>query len=120
MRWRGPTAIVNNKPILSSEGLLHKDYNGKCSVEKIILAVSLRGLACGVYEVSINPVVQSIPRLIVTNLIRDNRILFRMPWKTVDYASSEKIYYIYFNYFESRRESPLNINIVSLFSATFL
>jgi hypothetical protein len=26
MRWRGPAAIVNNKPILSSERMLHKDY----------------------------------------------------------------------------------------------
>jgi hypothetical protein len=34
-RWRGPAAIVNGRPILSSEDMLRKDYNRKCSVEKI-------------------------------------------------------------------------------------
>jgi hypothetical protein len=38
------TAIVNNKPILSSERMLHKDYGYKCSVGKKILVVSLKGL----------------------------------------------------------------------------
>jgi hypothetical protein len=28
-----PAAIVNERPILSSERKLHKDYNRKCSVE---------------------------------------------------------------------------------------
>jgi hypothetical protein len=43
MRWRGPAAIVNDKPILSSEMMLHKDYDSRCSIEKI-LAGSLKGL----------------------------------------------------------------------------
>jgi hypothetical protein len=34
LRWRGPAAIVNDKPILSSERVLHKDYTRKCSVGK--------------------------------------------------------------------------------------
>jgi hypothetical protein len=34
MRWRGPAAIVNDKPILSSESMLHKDYDRRCSIEK--------------------------------------------------------------------------------------
>jgi hypothetical protein len=37
LRWREPTAIVNDRPILSSERMLHKDYNGKCSVEKVLV-----------------------------------------------------------------------------------
>jgi hypothetical protein len=45
LRWRGPAAIVNYRPMLSSEKLLHKDYNRKCSVGKIkLLVVSLKGL----------------------------------------------------------------------------
>jgi hypothetical protein len=36
-------AIVNNRPILSSERMLHKDYESKYSVEKM-LVVSLKGL----------------------------------------------------------------------------
>jgi hypothetical protein len=42
MRWRGPAAIV--KPILSSVRILYKDYDRRCSIEKKILAVSLKGL----------------------------------------------------------------------------
>jgi hypothetical protein len=34
LRWRGPAAIVNDRSILSSERMLHKDYNRKCSVGK--------------------------------------------------------------------------------------
>jgi hypothetical protein len=46
MRWRGPAAIVNDRPILSSERMLYKDYDRRCSIErKKILAVSLKGLA---------------------------------------------------------------------------
>jgi hypothetical protein len=44
MRWRRPAAIVNGRPILSSERMLHKNYDLKCSVEKEILALSLKGL----------------------------------------------------------------------------
>jgi hypothetical protein len=36
MFWRGPAAIVNYRPILSSVRLLHKDYESKWSVEKQI------------------------------------------------------------------------------------
>jgi hypothetical protein len=44
MRWRGPAAIVNDTPILSSEGMLYKDYDGMCSIEKKILSVSFKAL----------------------------------------------------------------------------
>jgi hypothetical protein len=44
MRWRGPATIVNDRPILSSERMLYKDYDSRCSVEKKNLAVSLKGL----------------------------------------------------------------------------
>jgi hypothetical protein len=30
----GPAEIVKDRPILSSERMLHKDYDIKCSVEK--------------------------------------------------------------------------------------
>jgi hypothetical protein len=33
LHWRGPAAIVNYRPITSSEGMLHKDYDRKCSHE---------------------------------------------------------------------------------------
>jgi hypothetical protein len=35
MRWRGPAAIVNDRPILSLERMLCKDYDCRCSIEKI-------------------------------------------------------------------------------------
>jgi hypothetical protein len=44
MRWREPAAIVNDRPILSSERMLYKDYDRRCSVGKKILAVGLKGL----------------------------------------------------------------------------
>jgi hypothetical protein len=28
--WRGPAAIVNDRPILSSERMLHTDYDREC------------------------------------------------------------------------------------------
>jgi hypothetical protein len=34
LRCRGPAAIVNDRPILSSERMLRKDYNRTYSVEK--------------------------------------------------------------------------------------
>jgi hypothetical protein len=34
LRWRGPVAIINDRSILSSDRMLHKDYNRKRSVEK--------------------------------------------------------------------------------------
>jgi hypothetical protein len=39
-----PVAIVNDRPILLSEGMLHKNYNHKCSVETKMLVVGLKGL----------------------------------------------------------------------------
>jgi hypothetical protein len=45
MRWRGPEAIVNDRPILSDERMLRKDYDRKCSIEKKYLAVSLKRLS---------------------------------------------------------------------------
>jgi hypothetical protein len=42
--WRGPAAIVNDRLILSSERMLHRDYNHKCSVDKKILVMGLKGL----------------------------------------------------------------------------
>jgi hypothetical protein len=44
MRWRGPAAIVNDRPILSSERILYKDYDCRCSFEKKILVVGVKGL----------------------------------------------------------------------------
>jgi hypothetical protein len=35
MGWRRPASIVNDKPILSWERILHKDYDRKCSIENI-------------------------------------------------------------------------------------
>jgi hypothetical protein len=37
------TAVVNDRPILSSKRMLNKDYNRKYSVEKNMLVVSLKG-----------------------------------------------------------------------------
>jgi hypothetical protein len=34
LRWPGPAVIVSDRPILSSEKKLHKDYASKASVEK--------------------------------------------------------------------------------------
>jgi hypothetical protein len=34
MRWRGPAAVVNDRPILSSERKLNKEYDRRCSFEK--------------------------------------------------------------------------------------
>jgi hypothetical protein len=39
-----PAAIVKYRPILSSEKILHKDYESKYSVEKKLLVVSHKGL----------------------------------------------------------------------------
>jgi hypothetical protein len=44
LHWLGPAAIVNNRPILSSESMLHKEYEIKYSVENNFLAVILKGL----------------------------------------------------------------------------
>jgi hypothetical protein len=42
--WRGPATVVNDRPILLLQGMLHKDYENKCSVGKELLAVSLSEL----------------------------------------------------------------------------
>jgi hypothetical protein len=34
MRWRGPSEIVNDITILSSEMMLYKDYDSKYSIKK--------------------------------------------------------------------------------------
>jgi hypothetical protein len=34
MRWRGPAAILNDERILSSERMLYKDYDCRCSIER--------------------------------------------------------------------------------------
>jgi hypothetical protein len=44
MRWRGPAAVANYRPMLSLEGMLYEDYDCRCSFEKIILAVSLKAV----------------------------------------------------------------------------
>jgi hypothetical protein len=44
MHWQGPAAIVNDRPILLSEMMLHKDYDRNCSVEKKNLAISFKEL----------------------------------------------------------------------------
>jgi hypothetical protein len=36
LRWRGQAAIVNDKPIPSSERMLRKNYDRKCLVQKKI------------------------------------------------------------------------------------
>jgi hypothetical protein len=37
LHWRMPAAIVNDRPILSSERTLHKDYESKYSVKRILV-----------------------------------------------------------------------------------
>jgi hypothetical protein len=44
MHWGGPAEIVNDRPILSPERMLYKDYDCRCSIEKKILAMGLKGL----------------------------------------------------------------------------
>jgi hypothetical protein len=41
---RKPSLFIRDKPILSSERMLHKDYYRKGSVEKKSLVVLLKGL----------------------------------------------------------------------------
>jgi hypothetical protein len=54
LRWRVPTAIVNDRPILSSERMLYKDYDRRSSIEKKILAVSLKGLGAKTNWLAVN------------------------------------------------------------------
>jgi hypothetical protein len=53
-RWRGPAAIVNDRPILSSKRMLRKDYDRKCSVEKVLLFVILKGLVAKTNWLAVN------------------------------------------------------------------
>jgi hypothetical protein len=44
MRCRGPAVIADDRPILSLERMLYKDYDRRSSIKgKNILAVSLKG-----------------------------------------------------------------------------
>jgi hypothetical protein len=52
--WRGPRAFLNDRLILSSERMLDKDYNLKCSVEKKIQVVSLKGLVANTNWLAVN------------------------------------------------------------------
>jgi hypothetical protein len=54
MRWRGPAAIVNDRPIVSSGRMLYKDYTRRCSIEKRILSVSLKGLGAKTNWLAVN------------------------------------------------------------------
>jgi hypothetical protein len=40
----GQQQIINDRPVLSSERVLYKDYDRRCSLEKKNLAVSFKGL----------------------------------------------------------------------------
>jgi hypothetical protein len=44
MRWRRPAAIVKYTPVLSSERMLYKDYDRRCSIEKKIMTMNFKGL----------------------------------------------------------------------------
>jgi hypothetical protein len=44
VRAERPSIFIRDKPIYSPERMLHKDYYRKRSVEKISLAVGLKGL----------------------------------------------------------------------------
>jgi hypothetical protein len=46
MRWREPAAIVNGRPILSSERILHKDYDYKGSIGKKFTGRESQGAWC--------------------------------------------------------------------------
>jgi hypothetical protein len=56
--WRKPPAIINDRPILLSEIMLHKGYNRKSSVEKILL-VRLKGLGAETNWLAVNRQSQS-------------------------------------------------------------
>jgi hypothetical protein len=46
--------MVNDKPILSSERMLHKDYERKYSAGKILPVVSLKGLVAKKNRLAVN------------------------------------------------------------------
>jgi hypothetical protein len=39
-----PSIFIRDKPVLSSERMLHKEYDRKVPVEKLTLIVNLKGL----------------------------------------------------------------------------
>jgi hypothetical protein len=54
LRWRGPAAIVNDRPVLSWERMLHKDNDRKGSVAKKSLVVTVKGLGAKTNWLAIN------------------------------------------------------------------
>jgi hypothetical protein len=55
LRWRIPAAIINDRPILPLERMLHKDYNRKCSVRKLnYCVVSVKGLGAKTNWLAVN------------------------------------------------------------------
>jgi hypothetical protein len=54
MRWQGSAAVVNYRSTLSSERMLHKEYDCKCSIEKNSLAASLNGLGAKMNRLAVN------------------------------------------------------------------
>jgi hypothetical protein len=54
LRLRGPATIVNDRPILSSERMLHKDYDHKCSVGKKKMTGHLKGLVTKTNWLAVN------------------------------------------------------------------
>jgi hypothetical protein len=50
-----PAAFVNDRPILLSERMLHKDYDSKCSVgKKEELVVGVKGLFAKTNSLAVN------------------------------------------------------------------
>jgi hypothetical protein len=66
LRWRVAGAIINDRPILSSDRMLHKDYDSKCSVENILLVVSLKGLVTKTNRLAVNASHKVTPTLWLT------------------------------------------------------
>jgi hypothetical protein len=52
--WRGPAAIVNDRPTLSSERMLHKDYDRNYTVGGKVLVVSLKELVAKTNLLAVN------------------------------------------------------------------
>jgi hypothetical protein len=53
LRWRVPAAIVNDNPILSSDRMLNRDYNRKCSFGKTLI-LNLIGLVVKMNSLALN------------------------------------------------------------------
>jgi hypothetical protein len=52
--WQRPSIFIRDKPIFSSERMLHKDYYRKSSVEKKTLIVDLKGLYAKTKWIAVN------------------------------------------------------------------